>query len=129
MLQQIIDEHRGTGKTTRMLIEAIKSANEGLKTVVIAKNDFHAGQLLQHIDCLTEGKCPLNLKIKIIRDCHIAHKVFKTSVEGGYQKLYFDHYTLEEEFKNLLNETFKYYEKYCDYGLEKINREKENDKK
>ena len=113
MLNSIIVSYRSTGKTTRMLQEAIQAAKSGLSVVIVANDEKHRGQLRMAIrDLIPYTFIPdPRLCIMLIKDCHISHERFDVHIRGGKKPdiILFDHYTLETTFRRLLNATFEYY--------------------
>lgn len=109
MIQDIIKQNRATGKTTRMLQAAINSAKMGFKTVIIAKDYEHEQQLIRAIRNIDGGGFPAFLEIETLEKCDITREMHITIRGKHNYKVFYDHYTLETEFKKILNEVFKWY--------------------
>jgi hypothetical protein len=102
------ESKRNTGRTTRMLIQALKYASEGKKVLVIGANVLHAKNLenlVLYINCF-----PTKIRFMSLNNA-LEDRVFNfDGFINGYDEVLFDHYAIEScpAFKRMLKELTRF---------------------
>lgn len=90
---------RGTGRTTRMLEEAIRRQKAGENVLVVGANRHHALQMQQQMHETLQGVPPVVT--------WLGSQDFAYKYRGTDYKVLFDHYALEEWARNYFERQLK----------------------
>ena len=99
-------ENRQTGRTTRMVEEAIDLANKGRAVYILADNYNHAENIRELF-----GEDPETYGIKIETEGDLGNFDWQTlSLRGAHKNciVLIDHYTIENKFSRIIEALHKY---------------------
>ena len=104
------DLHR-TGRTTRLLIDAIKYARDGEAVYVIAANRREQGRLIVLLQDMTNDLDALGIKVETPMSVDLDWDSFTLRGAHPNCRVLVDHFTIEHWFSTLLSQLHRYDEK------------------
>ena len=105
------DQHKQTGRTTRMLTEAFKLAKEGKAVYVLAANHEHMYYMERVADRLFGSGEASRLGVKFETPASLTTFDFQTMrLKGAHPncRTLIDHWTIESEYAIMLKELHRY---------------------
>jgi hypothetical protein len=104
------DLHR-TGRTTRLLIDAVSYANKGEAVYVIAANSAERNRLLRLLWDMVDDQLCLGIKVETPSSVDLDWDSFTLRGAHPNCRVLVDHFTIEHWFSTLLSQLHRYDEK------------------
>jgi hypothetical protein len=104
------DLHR-TGRTTRLLIDAVSCANKGEAVYVIAANSVERKRLLRLLWDMVDDQLCLGIKVETPMSVDLDWDSFTIRGESPDCRVLVDHFAIEHWFSTLLSQLHRYDQK------------------
>lgn len=104
-----LENLRGTGRTARMIGEAVKDVKKKLRVCIVTVDDRNCRLLLSELRAKDADKLGISLRYFNDATCSIDPLTARVSFRGEtFDKVYIDHYAIECRFDALLNELHRF---------------------